>query len=574
MESFNPLNRNLSNILLYLVAMLIIASGCSSSKPYTLRPVKTFDPDTAAIPEPNEHASYQYWDRIDNTIFHQLEKPLDLNNVFRSAGQLFGIADAEPADNVNHLDEVPESSWYTYRHYHDTMTTRELARGPNTLKPDTSGKWTIFSAKMEGANPGFFIEDASGNRFLIKFDGPNNPELATSASVIGTKIFYAAGYNVPEATITYFDPEQVTIGEGVQVMEKGKKRPMTREDYREIISNKTTNTDGKIRAVASKFVDGKIVGPWAFEGTRKDDPNDRVAHEHRREVRGMRVISSWLNDTDRRDANTMSIYTDDGYIKHYVQDFGNTLGANGAFIHTPIYGQAYLIDPRYMTLSALTLGMYVTPWEIVDTQAHIPHPSVGYYRADIFKPGRWVSAHPLPAYENMTLRDAFWGAKIVMSFSNEDLEAIVETGKLTNPEAEEYLTDILKKRRDKIGRYWFSRINPIDKFQATRDGSRLTLAFKDLGVEGELFDADDTFYEYSVATTDGKQLINSQTNPKPRITFSRSIIPSTKQSHKPTVLKYEIITRRESKDVAEKSTQVYVVLRSSGPKVKGIEREE
>ncbi len=560
-------------LLVSLVAITAI-SGCSSTKPYTLDPIKTFDPDTTDIPRPPENESYQYWDRIDNTVFHQLEKPLDLNNIFRTAGRVIGVADAKQADNVNRLDEPPESSWYNYRHYYNPMTPEELARGPNTVKPDTSGPWTIFSAKLEGANPGFFIEDARGNRFLIKFDGPQYPELTTSAEVIGTKIFYGAGYNVPESTITYFYPDQVTVGEDVMVEEKGKERQMTMADYRSIIANKPRNEQGKIRALASKFVDGIPVGQWAFEGTRSDDPNDRVDHEHRREIRGMRVISSWLNDTDRRDANTMAVYDDGGYIKHFVQDFGNTLGANGASIHEPIYGQAYLIDPRYMAINAISLGFNVNSWEMVDTQAHIAHPSVGYFRAEVFKPGQWVSAHPLPAYENMTLRDAFWGAKQVMSFSDKDIRAIVETGEITNPKAEAYLTEVLIKRRDKIGRYWFSRINPIDKFEVKKSSRDIVLSFSDLGIEGSLFKPSNTHYDYTVSLVDRKNILQDRRSENPLISVDSSDISASNINGKPVVLKFEIFTRRTAADISEKFTRVYVALESSGPRVVGIQREE
>jgi len=441
---------------------------------------------------PEEAESYLYWDRVENTIFHQISKPLDLNRVFRAAGNGLGLNTSKQADNVNVLDEVPESSWYTYRHFYNPMTAEELANGPNTVKPDTSGYWNIFSAKLSGANPGFFIEDSNGERFLIKIDGPDYPELTTSAEVIGTKIFYAAGYFVPEASIVNFNPDRVRINDDVMVEENGTERQMTIEDYRRIISIAVENADGTRRALASKIVDGVPLGHWGFKGTREDDPNDRVKHEHRRELRGMRVISSWLNDTDRRDANTMSVYTDGGYIRHLVQDFGNTLGANGAGIHGPIYGQAYLIDPRYMALSAVTLGLYVTPWEEVDPQEYIPHPSVGYFRTETLRPAGWVSAHPMPAFENMTLRDAYWGAKQVMSFRDNDIRAIVQTGELSNSEAEEYLIQTLIERRDKIGRYWFSKINPLDKFEAHKNDNSITLYFSDLGVDYPLYSLSDT----------------------------------------------------------------------------------
>lgn len=369
-----------SSVLAWLMAAALLW-GCGSSKKYTLDPVKTFDPDTAKIKQPEEKEQLQYWDRIDNTVFHQLEKPLNLNRVGRSAGMVLGIAGPREADNINVLDEVPESSWYTYRHFYKPMSAKELARGPNTTPgPNTSGLWSIFQGKLEGANSGFFIEDNQGDRYLIKFDGYDYPELTTSAEVISTKLFYAAGYTVPEAAITYFDPAKVTIKEGVKINDQEEKRDMTMTDYRQIIKNRPKNSKGHIRALASKFVDGIPVGPWGFEGTRSDDPNDRVAHEHRRELRGMRVISSWVNDTDRRDANTMAVYTDKGYIAHYVQDFGNTLGANGTGIHTPIYGQAYLIDPRFMTLNTFTLGTHVNPWETIEPNP--PYPSAGYFRAE------------------------------------------------------------------------------------------------------------------------------------------------------------------------------------------------
>lgn len=550
----------------FFATALLIFSSCSSTKPYTLGPVKTFDPDTTRIPMPEETASYQYWDRIENTIFHQLEKPLDLNRVLRAAGNGIGLNASKQADNINVLDEVPESSWYTYRHFYKPMSLEELARGPNTVKPDTTGFWSIFSAKLSGANPGFFIEDENSNRFLIKFDGPNYPELTTSAEVIGTKIFYAAGYYVPESTIVNFNPDKVKINEGVMVEENGEQRQMTMEDYRQIITVAARNDDGTRRGLASKFVDGVLLGPWGFEGTRKDDPNDRVKHEHRRELRGMRVLSSWLNDTDRRDANTMSVYTERGFIRHLVQDFGNTLGANGAGIHEPIYGQAYLIDPRYMALSAITLGLYVTPWEEVDAQEYIPHPSVGYFRSETLRPGGWVSAHPMPAFENMTLRDAYWGAKQVMSFRDDDIRAIVETGELSNSDAEEYLIKTLIERRDKIGRYWFSKINPLDKFNVRKSSDKLILTFSDLGVDQSLYSASETEYRYEISL-DGSSLVENMTTDQPEISIKLSDITNG-------VLEYEIFTDRKNSEASEKSVRVYVANDNRGVRVAGIKREE
>ena len=296
------------------------------------------------------------------------------------------------------------------------------------------------------------------------------------------------------------------------------RRPMTRDDLETLLAPYETGDGETLRGVASKFVDGEPLGPIYFKGTRDGDANDRVRHEQRRELRGLRVIGSWLNDADRRHANTLAAYTDEQYVKHYILDMGSTLGANAGPPHRPIHGQAYMIDQRKIPMAVLGLGAYRFPWWDYDSTPR--YESVGYFRADIFRPGEWVPTYPNPAFEKMTLRDAFWGAKLVMSFSDADLRAIVETGRISNPEAEAHLVDVLRTRRDKIGRYWFDRINPLDRFSVesapgpvaegssgTAGGSRLraerpVLHFDDLAVTGGLEPAESRQYTVQMSLDD------------------------------------------------------------------------
>src|SRR5436190_17234197 len=114
-----------------------------------------------------------------------------------------------PAQNVNTLGEVPDSEWYTNRHARRAMSIEELVRGAgDTNPPDPDGVWRIISAKSEGVTPGFQIEDRHGNRYLLKFDPPDYPDLASGADVIGSKIYYALGYNTPENYAVYFRRDQ------------------------------------------------------------------------------------------------------------------------------------------------------------------------------------------------------------------------------------------------------------------------------------------------------------------------------------------------------------------------------
>ncbi len=130
-----------------LLSVVVFLQGCSTSKPYAESAIKTFDPDTARIEMPQEQPQYQYWDRIDNTLFHQLEKPLDLNRPVRFMGRQLGINGKRQADNINKLDEVPESSWYTWRHYYNKMSADELAMAPCPI-PEALGLFLGLSSKV------------------------------------------------------------------------------------------------------------------------------------------------------------------------------------------------------------------------------------------------------------------------------------------------------------------------------------------------------------------------------------------------------------------------------------------
>ena len=579
--------------LIVLFAVVLFAGGCTSTRPYTLGPTKTADPDNRPIPPPEETEENQYWDRVDMSVFHQLEKPLNLNWTGRTVGRALGMASDDEADNVNVMDEPPASSWWTRRHFYDEMTPRELAIGPN--KRDTTGAaagpegpWTVTSGKLQGATSGFQIKDARGQRYLIKLDGPEWPELTSSAEVISTKIFYAAGYFVPQNTVTFFSPDQLKIEDGATVRTGGVERPMTRADLARILDPYQPGPDGKIRAMASRFVDGRPLGPFWFKGTRDGDPNDRVRHEQRRELRGLRVISSWLNDADRRHANTLAVYTDEEYVKHYLLDMGSTLGANAGGVHRPVHGQAYLIDQRKIPQALLALGAYRFPWWHVDPSA--PYKAVGYFRADVFDPGDWVPTYPNPAFEKMTRRDAFWGAKIVMSFSDEDLRAIVETARISNPAAEAHLLDVLRQRRDKIGRYWFDKVNPLDRFavepvpenegaEASPDDALASpvLHFDDLSVTGGLEPASARRYRYQLHL-DGSAMGASRAVEASRIPLAVNGVPlATALDERGRSGPHERVVRLDLQTVqngdASSETQVYVYVPTDGAaRVVGIQR--
>ena len=57
--------------------------------------------------------------------------------------------------------------------------------------------------------------------------------------------------------------------------------------------------------------------------------------------------------------------------------------------------------------------------------------------------------------------DAFWAARRVMAFTDDLIRAVVKTGQISDQAPEKYLADTLILRRDKIGRAYLPKINPI-----------------------------------------------------------------------------------------------------------------
>ena len=147
---------------------------------------------------------------------------------------------------------------------------------------------------------------------------------------IATKIFWALGYNQVETFLTTFDPSKSrSIRRPRSGGHPARRTPFTRDDMNEVLERVAQRPDGTYRVIAGRLVPGKILGNYLYSGTRSDDPNDIVPHEHRRELRALRVFGAWTNLTDLKAANTLdalSVENGRSVVKHYLQDVGSTFG--------------------------------------------------------------------------------------------------------------------------------------------------------------------------------------------------------------------------------------------------------
>ena len=138
--------------------------------------------------------------------------------------------------DVNTLGEVPDSAWYTNRHAFRHMSIAELERGPGNSSPPSPDSWKVVGAKSDGVTPGFVIEDRNGGRYMLKLDPPQYPELCSASDAIGSKFFYALGYNTPENYVVFFRRENLSIEAGVQYRDpNGRKHPLTERRLSELL---------------------------------------------------------------------------------------------------------------------------------------------------------------------------------------------------------------------------------------------------------------------------------------------------------------------------------------------------
>jgi hypothetical protein len=392
-------------------------------------------------------------------------QPWKIGLMYELSYNLFVTADYKPSNtralNINTIDEVPDSSWFTNRIGATDVSAPQLARGPELGPAPVPERWVIIREKTAGANPGFTARDGAGVTWFLEFDPPSNPEGATAAVVIATKLFWALGYNQVETFMTTFDPNRAEIEPTATVRRpSGERTAFTRDDMQAVLDKVARNADGTYRAAAGRVLPGKVLGGFRYAGTRPDDPNDTVAHEHRRELRALRVFGAWTNLTDLKAGNTLdTLVTENGrpVVKHYLQDVGSTFGmANGE--HEWDIGWEYFYEKSASRRRLFSFGFALSPWQTVP---YTEYQSIGRFEGDAFDPTMWRPQTPTTAYMELRDDDAFWAARRVMAFSDDLIHAAVHTGQFSDAAAERHLGAVLIKRRDVIGRTYLAAINPV-----------------------------------------------------------------------------------------------------------------
>jgi hypothetical protein len=452
------------------------------------------DPNHVAC-VPDAYTSPVIWDGADNLVFRPLSESFAFEAVHESA-------------NANSLDEVADSSWFRSRIGAHPMTDDEVRHGacdPSKLIDPTGaedGSWVIDKGKSNGSSPGFRVVIPGKGKFMFKSDGPV-PEHASAASVVGAAIYSAAGYYTSCEQVVYFKPSLLKLNPGLRVagnFDAGK--PFDKAALDAILKVSAKRGD-LVRFQASAWLPGRLVGPFRYQGTRDDDPNDVVPHEDRRELRGGRVLAAWIDHFDAREQNSMDTWIADGsgdgasaakhgggdgekhggsdgekhggdgekhakvdpdsspgHLLHYYLDTSDALGSAWDWEEiTRRLGFSYIVDWGDLGADFLTFGMRLRPWDRVKIEPGFSQ--FVYFDAKNFEPDGWKNEYPNRAFSRMTERDGAWMARILSRFSRSNVKALADDAAFTDPKQTEYLAEVLEVRLEKILERYLTRLSPI-----------------------------------------------------------------------------------------------------------------
>lgn len=262
----------------------------------------------------------------------------------------------------------------------------------------------ITKVKDGGTSEGIWAKDSTGRLFIFVFDPPFAPEMTTSAEFIGSTLTRITGYHVPFTFIWTIE------GTGNNLY------------------------DGR-RAVGTIALDN-FKGGWRY-----------ASFAGRREVRALQLVGAWINNVDQTEQNTGLTIDDQGVIRHYVLDFGASLGSFTFRPQMARLGWTRLFDAwQQFSQPLYDAGIRRVPWE---APYRVHSPAVGYFTAN-FDPDRWQPFYTNMGFLEVTDADRRWAAKRIAQFSDEQIRAVVDLARYSHRSDADHVTSTLIRRRDII----------------------------------------------------------------------------------------------------------------------------
>lgn len=382
--------------------------------------------------------------------------------------------------DVNALDEVPTSSWFVHPAGGPLGAVTNVVNGPPVAP------LLVLSRMPESGRNGLVVIDARGLRYELGRDPVDRPWLRTTAAIVASHLMRALGYRTPEVSA-------VSLVEADLRVEAVGDAPPPVAAVREFLDAGPSPVKGHYRASATRWPMGIDVGPTP-PTTRKDDPNDRIAHPDRRTLRALAVVRAWLRCPDFGVKSLRDVYVgppNRGHLEHFAVGLEGALGADDA--------QGEAEEPRSLRTDANPTAGENPLWLLVSLglearkrRGNVRYPLLGDFN-EIVKDGHYGTIGFEPTYRALPA-DAYWLAKQMVAVSREVIEAAVVSAALPDEAARARLVEVLESRRLAVIARAFAAVTPCEVVRT--DGSAVVL--RDAG-----FSPDVARTRYEVAFLDG-----------------------------------------------------------------------
>ena len=219
--------------------------------------------------------------------------------------------------NVNTIDEVPDSSWFTNRILARPVSIEEAVRGP--LTGDGPGAGHVdgrHGRRRPGSRRASRCATRKGEtvvRLVRRRAAIPKRRPARSWSPTRSSGRSATGRSrTTSITIRPRSARHRRHGEGQAAVRQASGR-CGASDLDDVL-RRAHRSAGRLATAPSRRAPcpARPLGGFRYHGTRPDDPNDVVPHEHRRELRALKVFGAWTNLVDMKAGNTLDTLVDRG----------------------------------------------------------------------------------------------------------------------------------------------------------------------------------------------------------------------------------------------------------------------
>jgi len=323
------------------------------------------------------------------------------------------------ARDVNSLDEVPRSSWYSPGPLDPAQFERSYAVSGRPRTP----------TRVEADGNGFRLVDSRGEVYALVSEPQNRPATLTSAGVIASRLTRAAGYRAAEAWVV----DRAELGVRPDVGPPGR------------------------RWLAVRWPLGVDLGPTDMTRQRDDDPNDRIPHRDRRTLRALGVLAAWLDLGELGPRHLRDVYVGlpgRGHVQHFLVHLHDSLGTRALFPAAESTSAVGVVRGKPLT-NLLTLGL-TKP----SAKAASRFESLLSFSRD--GAAGYALAEPYEPVDRLLPADGYWIAKRLNSISDDVIDDAIAEAHFPEPKVARHVRAALFERRRQLIRECFSRVSPIE----------------------------------------------------------------------------------------------------------------